>query len=325
MLEGRLWGLLWLLCAVPASAQSPARWWLGFLDSEGRAYLELPRTSRDCAERDRTVRDAGIAPGMLVRARRSPGEYLPQGARLAVTVADFDGQASERVVTRVVGLAREDEGRPVLLPGACWFLAEPRIDALNGTVQEDRPLVGVHPPRALAVRRFDAAWRGFGDAPRLAGDSRFRGDAELPDALRQRITALLPGADQTYAQAFEAVVEPGRPARALWLAGGVAQAEGAAGDAATFRTLNLILPGTLDRVSDRVGPAALFQAGPTAGLGQEARQSYVAQVAAVVDLDGDGIDEIILRARYYAGGNFKVLRWNGARYVIVHDGAYEGE
>lgn len=319
------WGLVWLLVAAPALAQSPARWWLGFLDTEGRAFLELRRTTRDCAERDRSVRDAGVGPGGLARSRRSPAEYLPPGARFTIAVADFDGQASERVLTRVVGLAREDEGRAGLLPGACWYLAEPRVDAVGGALQEDRPVIGVYPPRALAVRRFDAAWRGFGDATRLAGDSRFRGEADLPEALRRRISALLPGADQYHAQAFEAVVEPGRPARALWLAGGVVRSDGPPDDAATFRTLNLILPAGFDRGTDGAEAPALFQAGPTAGLGQEARQSYVAQVAAVVDLDGDGVDEIILRARYYAGGNFRVLRWNGARFVVAHDGAYEGE
>ncbi|CAN0510981.1 unnamed protein product, partial [Phaeothamnion confervicola] len=49
------------------------------------------------------------------------------------------------------------------------------------------------------------------------------------------------------------------------------------------------------------------------------------QVAATLDLDGDGSDEVLLRARHYAGGNLMVLRWQGRGFVAVRQGGYEGE
>lgn len=311
-------GLAW--CAL-AHAQAPPAWWLGFIDTEDRAFLEIPGERRDCAERDGLVRGGGAA-GAVRRSRHAASAFVAPGARLAFTVADLAGHASERVLTRVVAITRETEGGRPALPGACWYLAEPRAEATGPRAVEDRVAIGVNPPRALKVRALDAGWRSHGAlADKPGADGRFLPGAELPVAVRERLAALLPGADQFHVQPFSAVVERGRDPEPMWLIGATARGDGPPTALDTFATVNLVVRGAA-----APGDAApLFVAGPTGGIGPGRAAGYVAQVAAAVDLDGDGIEELILRARHYAGGNLKVLRWNGRGYALVREGAYEGE
>ena len=73
------------------------------------------------------------------------------------------------------------------------------------------------------------------------------------------------------------------------------------------------------------GEAPLFQAGPSGGIERDRAGSYVAQVAGVIDLDGDGVDEIVLRARYFNGGNLKILKLVSGKLILARETAYEGE
>jgi hypothetical protein len=169
------------------------------------------------------------------------------------------------------------------------------------------------------VQTVEQAWKAYGElADRPGADARFAPAAEMPDALRRHLAALMPGAGQFHGQPFNAVLDPRRGPEPLWLIGAIALADGPAGNPATYSTLNQIV--RADRLE-----APLYQAGPSGGLGHDRRGSFAAQVVATADLDGDGIDELLLRARYYAGGNLKVLKWNGARFVEIRQGGYEGE
>jgi FG-GAP repeat len=107
----------------------------------------------------------------------------------------------------------------------------------------------------------------------------------------------------------------------MWLAGAIARGDAPADAEGTFDTLNLIVAGNAADAE----PVVLYQSGPSGGIRRDARGSFVAQMVAAVDLDGDGVDELLVRARHYAGGNLKVLKWNGSRYREVWQSGYEGE
>ncbi len=309
----------WLFSAGFANVAWPqvaGGWWIGFIDARDRAFLEIPGDARACAARDATAR-RGAAGSVLTTPLR-PESQLPPGARLVFGVTDITGAFTERVMTRVVAIAYEDEGRRRALRGPCWLLAEAGTDALGYRVVEDRLAFGAHPPRALAVRAVDAGWRGYGspvDAP--GADARFVAGADMPAAWRTRVSAALPGATQTHGQPFTATLDPRRGPESLLLIGAIGAVAGADGVAATYNTVNLIVREGHD--------AALYQAGPSGGIERNTGASFVAQVAAVVDLDGDGIDELVIRARYFVGGNLKVLKWSGSRYVEARQTGYEGD
>ena len=309
----------WLFCAVFANVVWPqvaGGWWIGFIDARDRALLEIPGDARACAARDAMAR-RGI-PGSAPTAPLRPESQLPPGARLVFGVTDITGAYAERVMTRVVAITHEDEGRRRALRGPCWLLAEAGTDAPGYRVVEDRLAFGTHPPRALAVRAVDAGWRGYGplaDAP--GADARFVAGADMPAAWRARVSNALPAATQMYGQAFTATLNPRLGPESLLLIGAIGGAGGTDGVTATYNTVNLIVREGHDE--------ALYQAGPSGGIERDSAASFVAQVVAAVDLDGDGIDELVIRARYFAGGNIRVLKWSGRRYFEVRQTGYEGD
>ncbi len=317
----RKWPVLLCAMSFTAGAQTAPRWWLGFIDSNDRAFLEISPGADACVERDALVRKATAVPGQVVPSRLNPATQIDKLARLTFGVIDLEGRGRERVMTRVVAIVREAEGARLPLPPPCWYLAEAGADAPGYRASEDRIAVGVHPPRSLMVRQFDQTWKSYGalGAPHGA-DSRFAAAAEMPTALRDRVAALLPEATQLHAQAFSATLDVARGPEPLWLIGAIGRGDAPADQAGTYNTVNLIV-----REAAVVLSPVLYLAGPSGGLVRNPAGSFVLQVAAAVDLDGDGVDELIVRARYYAGGNLKVLRWNGLRFVESRQGGYEGE
>ncbi|MFN0160783.1 MAG: hypothetical protein ACKVQQ_06105 [Burkholderiales bacterium] len=310
LLAGACWG-----AAAGTAAQAPARWWVGFIDTNDRAFFEIPVSGRDCVERDAAVRRAAAPPAAVVASPRSAATLLPPGARLAFAVADIAGATSERVLTRVVAIVREDEAhRPTLAP-ACWYLAQAGDYSGAYRVAEDRLAVAVHPPRALRLTAVDATWRSMTAVP--AGETAAADD--FPAAWRSLLTQALPGAALWHAQTFSAVRDVARGAEPLLLLGAVAAPDGVPDSPATYNTVNLIVR------EAQLSNLPLYQSGPSGGQARAAADSFVAQVAAVVDLDGDGVDELIIRVRHYAGGNLRILQWDGARYVEVRRTGYEGE
>lgn len=317
----RDWLLAVLLGCGATLARAEALWWTGFIDANDKAFAELPHDKAGCAERARAVGAARAEAGSVVVGRASPARELPPGARLTFTVADLSGGVSERVLTRTVAIAREDESLRLPLPAPCWYLAEAGTELAGYRVAEDRLAIAVHPPRPLVVRAQEDSWRTYGDvAYRPGADARFQPGGDLPPWVRERLLPRLPGARQFHVQPFTARLARSAEPERLWLIGAIAQPDGDPAQPTTYDTLNLIVhdPGGKDG-------ELLFQAGPSGGLGAGRAAGFAAQVVTAVDLDGDGIDELILRARYYSGGNLKVLRWNGMRYQLIRDSGYEGE
>lgn len=309
-----------LLCGGMAGAaaqpQGQSQWWVGFIDLHNRAFLEIPGDAKACAARDMLARRG--AGGRVLTAPLRPESQLPPGSRLVFGVTDLAGVFAERVLTRVVAVAHEDEGRRRALRAACWLLAEAGTDVPGYLVTEDRLAFGTHPPRALVVRAVDAAWRGYGplaDAP--GADARFAPGADMPAGWRHRIATMMPAVAQAHAQPFTAILDPRRGPEPMVLIGAIDDAAEASAVAGTYNTVNLIVRESREEV--------LYLAGPSGGVGKSYAASFVAQVAAVVDLDGDGVDELVIRARYFAGGNLKILKWSGSRYVEVRGTGYEGD
>jgi hypothetical protein len=313
----RRFALLLCLLASGARAQVPAQWWVGFIDARDRAFLELAPDGTACAERDAAVARAALPAGAVLVSRRAAAGLVPTGARLTFGIADLAGRTGERVMTRVVAIVREGEGSPALLQRPCWYLAEAGAEAPGYLAVEDRLAVGVHPPRALKVRGFDPQWRIIGEP----GTPGAVPATDGPASAWKRLEAALPGAAQRHAQPFEAVTDAGAAPRPMWLLGAVARGDAPAAADGTYDTLNLIVA---EDVTDAEA-AILYQSGPSGGIRRNARGSFVVQVAAAVDLDGDGVDELLVRARHYAGGDLRVLKWNGARYVEARKSGYEGE
>ena len=299
---------------APAQPLGPALWWPGFIDAKGKVFLELPADARLCALARDTLRRAKLEPGRVAVLPLKVESFLPRDARLTFGVTDAEGAASARVLTRVIAIDRVAE------KGACAHLAEAGADAPGYVVEEDRLAFGVHPPRPLSFRAAKAEWKNYGSSGISSSgasiDARFAATADTPPGWRARVAPWLPGASDIFGQSFEAVLEARRPAQPLALVGGFVEE----GGGATYNTLNLIV-----RDSVGAGDAGLFQAGPSGGIERDRTGSYVAQVVGVIDLDGDGVDELVLRARYFSGGNLKVLKLVNGKFIVARDTAYEGE
>jgi hypothetical protein len=307
------WMSLWI--AGAAFAQGPAGWWLGFVDTRGHAFLELPGDAHLCEARTAAItRLPAPAPGTLVLGAIKAASYLPPGAHLTFGVTDLGGRYGERVLPRVAAIVRDDEARK----GPCWLLAEAGTEAAGYVAEEDRLAFGTYPPRPLTVRQAPEDWQSYGGTSGAAAtDARFNPIQGLPQAWRERVALLLPGFTQVYGQSFSAVLTAGGKPQALSLIGAINDGSRTAGEAPAYNTLNLILRAGEER--------PLYQAGPSGGVAQNRAGSFVAQAVAAVDLDGDGIDEIILRARYYEGGNLKVLKLVAGQLVEIRQSAYEGD
>ena len=295
------------LAVPPASL-----WWPGFIDVKGKVFLELPAATKLCATAREALRRAKLEPGRVIVLPLKVEALLPRGARLAFGVTDGAGVSSERVLTRIVAIERGVD------KGACAHLAEAGADAPGYAVEEDRLAFGVHPPRPLSFRAPRLEWKSYGAAGAASGgavvDARFAAATDAPALWRARVTPLLPAATDIFGQHFEAVIDAARSAQALVLTG----AFSSEGGGATYNTLNLIM-------REGAGEAPLFQAGPSGGIERDRAGSYVAQVAGVIDLDGDGVDEIVLRARYFNGGNLKILKLVSGKLMLARETAYEGE
>jgi hypothetical protein len=225
-------------------------------------------------------------------------------------VADLRGRYVERVLPRVAAIARADEHEQ----GACWYLAEAGTEAPGYVAEEDTLAIATLPPRRLALRLANEDWRSYGSAAPV--DGRFAAMEGAPAAWRARVEKLLPGYTQVYGQGFSAVLEKGGAPQNLRLIGAIDDGKGEA-----YNTVNLILRGD----TEKAGEVPLYQAGPSGGVAANRAGSFVAQAVAAADLDGDGVDEIILRARYFSGGNLKVLKLVNGALVEIRQSAYEGE
>ena len=305
-----LLSLCGLLVGVSAQAQGAVQWWIGFVDTRNHAFLELPASREACAAREAAFKRAPQAAGTVLASAQKPDAFVPPGARLLFGVSDLRGRYVERVLPRVAAIARDDEHQQ----GACWYFAEAGTEAPGYVAEEDTLAIATLPPRRLVLRIAPEDWRAYGSA--VPTDGRFAAMEGAPAAWRARVQKLLPGYTEVYGQSFSAVLEKGAAPQNLSLVGAIDDGKGEA-----YNTLNLILRGG----SEKEGEAPLYLAGPSGGVAANRAGSFVAQAVAAVDLDGDGIDEIILRARYFSGGNLKVLKLVNGVLVEIRQSAYEGE
>ena len=88
------------------SVPSAALWWPGFIDVKGKVFLELPADTKICATAREVLRRARLEPGRIIALPLKAEALLPRGARLAFGVTDGAGVSSERVLTRIVAIAR---------------------------------------------------------------------------------------------------------------------------------------------------------------------------------------------------------------------------
>lgn len=304
-------GLL-LLCGLAGTtlaqgqAQGAAQWWIGFVDTRNHAFLELPATREACTAREAALKRVPQAAGTLFNGSLKPEAFVPPGAHLLFGVSDLRGRYVERVLPRVAAIARADEREQ----GACWYLVEAGTEAAGYVAEEDVLAIATLPPRRLALRLASEDWRAYGSAAQV--DGRFAAMEGAPAAWRARVEKLLPGYTQVYGQGFSAVLEKGGAPQNLKLIGAIDDGKGEA-----YNTLNLILRNESE--------SPLYQTGPSGGVAANRSGSFVAQAVAAVDLDGDGVDEIVLRARYFSGGNLKVLKLVNGALVEIRQSAYEGE
>ena len=330
-----------------AAAQAPGHgaplWWPGFIDARDKAFLELPDDAKLCrlareqlagaartassgrtagaADAARVPPPAALEPGRTATLPLKIETLLPRGARLTFGVIDSAGVTSERVFTHVVAIARGTD------KGACAHLAEAGAGVPGYVAEEDRTAFGVHPPRPLSFRPPADGWKSYGAAAALPdSDARFAAAADAPPAWRTRVSPAIAAPLEVFGQRFHAVLERGRAPVPLTLTGAIAAAP-------EFDTFNIITRD--DGAGGAAKPAGkeasegaavtLYQSGPSGGVDKNRSGSFVAQVLGALDLDGDGVDEIVLRARYYSGGNLKVLRLSGGKLVELRGSAYEGE
>jgi hypothetical protein len=306
-------GLL-LLCGLAGNgvAQVPgaAQWWIGFVDTRNHAFLELPVSREACAAREAAFKRAPQAAGTVLAGALKPDAFVPPGARLLFGVSDLRGRYVERVLPRVAAIARDDEHQQ----GACWYFAEAGTEAPGYVAEEDTLAIATLPPRRLGLRIAADDWRAYGSA--VPVDGRFAAMENAPAAWRKQVEKLLPAYTEVYGQSFSAVLEKGAAPQNLSLVGAIDDGKGEA-----YNTLNLILRAG----SESAGAAPLYLAGPSGGVAVSRAGSFVTQAVAAVDLDGDGVDEVILRARYFSGGNLKVLKLVNGLLVEIRQSAYEGE
>ncbi|HEY4373588.1 MAG TPA: hypothetical protein VGN52_16775 [Burkholderiales bacterium] len=311
--------IAWVALLVGSVAQAQeGQWWIGFVDTHNHAFLEVPAGREACAARAAALKRAPQVAGTLLPGTFKPERFVPPNARLVFGVSDLRGRYVERVLPRVAAIAREDESER----SACWYLAEAGTEAPGYVAEEDVLAFATLPPRPLMLRMAAPDWRAYGlTGPDGVGDPRFSEMAGAPAAWKARVEKLLPGYTQVYGQAFTAVLEKGGAPQKLSLVGAINDGktpDGRKGEA--YNTLNLIV-----REPNAGEGPALFSAGPSGGEAANRAGSYVAQVVAAVDLDGDGVDEIVLRARYFSGGNLKVLKYVGGAFTELRQSAYEGE
>jgi hypothetical protein len=322
-------GVLFTQALAQMPAQAPARnappanrWWLGFVDTRGHAFLELPADPRGCAARAALLKRSPLAAGAVAsgvaisgaQGVPRPEAQVPAGARLLFGVTDLRGQYAERVLPYSAVIGRDNDS----VQGACWYLAEPGARAAGYVAEEDALAFGTLPPRRVTLRTAANDWKSYGAiAPDAKADARFAAMDAAPPAWRARVEKLLPGYTQVYGQRLEAVLEKGGAPQPLLLIGAINDGDGPAGKGEAYNTLNMIVSEREER--------PLYLAGPSGGVAQNRAGSFVAQAVVAVDLDGDGIDEIVLRARYFTGGNLKVLGLVKGRLAEIRQSAYEGE
>lgn len=304
-----------------AGAASAPPWRLGFADG-ARRFLEVPPTDELCEEKEGVLAEIAGGPCTPEIADRAP-VVLPQGkaralersalaARREWWILDLEGRLFREEFPHLVGLYPEAGA------AGCYYLA-------SGAVAKDRsPVEGPaegglffafpdRPAPVPPVRRVAAEWELFGreDGELPARYVALLAGPECRRALGARQKAFAAELTEVFSQPFSAQIDRrGRP-EALRLVGWAASGP-KSGDLDTAWSVCRERGG-------RLQPLAVVYEASADFAGK-----YRPEVVAAVDLNGDGVDELVLSANYDEGSGYKVFSWKGGRLVQVYDAAYFG-
>lgn len=317
-----LLGTLAALPGRPGAAAGPAApaWRLGFADG-GRRFLEVPPTDALCEEKDRLLLAEMGNPCEVEPADRTPiplalskAEALQRSglaSRREWWVLGLDGRAERVSFPRLVALYAEAGA------AGCYFqateAAAERVPAEGPTEENLFFAFSSEPVPRPAVRRATGDWELFdraeGKLPARYVD--LLRSAELRASLGRAHTDFAAELTEVFTQTLSARL-PGRPGpEPLRLVGWVASGP-RTGELATAWAL-------VGEGKKGLQVVAAVRDGSDDDGGQ-----YRAEVAAAVDLTGDGADELVLSASYWEGGGFKVFGWLGGKLVQLYDGGYFG-
>jgi hypothetical protein len=292
-------------CAVPIL--------MGFSDEEGNAFIELPLGKTACDARAR-----------LIAAHRSlarPGQplymnTLPAGAarepaaspaclKALSVLAEGTGKILTNSFDRFAVIPREAalDGKSEL-KGACWYATHaPRkagqpVAAHEVRAEEAQWLIAFPGQPPAAIHAVPDTWQQFDGPPeRLPADAPMRAWL-LAGAVQSRVGARYwAGIEVVTLQRFEARVSPGRGPEPLTLIGTISQTDG------PYRTWTAIVRGS--GVPAHAPVEILFDSGV------QQQGGYIGQVAGVFTMPAtagpNAVDALVLRARHYEGGSYRVL------------------
>jgi hypothetical protein len=313
---------------------------MGFVDDDGNAFVELPAALASCESRGTLLAAnrafATVGQPMYATELPPPTKGAPSAkaadtraalpAALAAcqsaltNVADGTGQARPLRTERLALIARDAsvEGKGEL-KGACWYATHAPskngqpVPASEVKAEEAQWLIAQPGKPAPKVRPLVDNWQQFDMAPeRLPADAPLR-DWLNSRAVRERLgAAYWAGIHTVYAQRFDLRLQAGQPAQPVALIGTISNAGGA------YVTWTAIV-----RLSGSA-PQVLFESGV------QAKGGYVAQAVAGVVLDGadapsaNSVESLVLRARYYEGGNYRIIGWQGGAMRDVFQSQYLG-
>lgn len=326
-----------------ASAQP---FFTGFADADGNHFIAQPLTRPACQARDALMREAkGLIerPGQVIVAPQREPER-----RFAALV--FDGKQAAWLaplaLPLTVAIRREAslDDKPGVMEqqGGCWYASAPLQRAgqpITGTqaqAEEVALVVAWNLPStptqiAPALRPLPLAWRTHAANPKEGAAQLTLPMAELPSTLRgwfehPAVIARLGDAQGSYRkglthvfmQEFQAVLERSRGLEALQLIGTISATAGGA---------QYNVAWSLNRVAGATDGALqpITIVGPAGDERRVPLNTYAPEVVFAADLDGDGIDELVLRARHYEGSSIRIGRLQGGVWTEVHRGIYEGQ
>ena len=338
--------LLCVLLSALATAQEPRPepFSTGFVDSDGNLFIAQPDTKVRCAKRAATFKSAGSL--FTRQGQVAVLESLATPQRMSGWIVDGSKAEafSERALPLSVAIKRESNNG-IETHGPCGYLTAPlqrRGVAITGQEADaqEASLVVARPMRAgqvpVSARVPSEPWQTFSNEVKVDSAQAAAPLTDLPEAWRAWLThpdvvkaaggadaPLLRNIAHVFGQPFSATLDPARGAEPLMLIGLISNT----GPGAQYNTLWSIARVSSEDNRTRFVPLTLF--GPSGGEQRARDESIAPEVALVADLDGDGRDEIVLRARHFEGVSMRILSWQRSkseeRFVQVHRSAYEGQ
>ena len=321
----------------------------GFADADGNHFIAQPLSRPACQAREALMREAkGLIErtGQVVVAPQREPER-----RFAALV--FDGKTAvwhpQLTLPLNVAVRREatldDKSPGSEQQGGCWYASAPLqragqpIVGTQAQAEEVALVVAWSAPgserSAPALRALPGAWRNYAASPKEGTVQLTLPLDELPAPLLRwlahpAVVARLGDAQSSYrkglthvfAQDFSAVLEKERGIEPLQLIGTISATAGGAQYNVAW-SINRVMSAATGGAETTLQPLAVV--GPSGDERRTPLTAYAPEVAFVADLDGDGSDEFVLRARHFEGSSIRIWRFGGSGLTEVHRGVYEGQ